>query len=229
MGMTRKSNSNRLSLARNRSLYLSGSSERCCQNVVSSSLIFKLPQTSRLAHSLKHSLFHSESSKRSRIKKKGTNWRHRVTCESESHFPSFFNLLKSRTEKLSILASLNSMLLTLRVKLYLMPFRLRKLNHYYIRVLTLSISHSKEDQPQKFCEYLERFLEYLEWQENLLQTFILRWWKQGANIACELFVLQLRSSSLHRCRYPMYTSRLCSRINRNPWRNRLQYHFQIQD
>lgn len=116
MGMTAKSQSNRLSFFWNRSPYFSGLSDNNGQNVVSKSLIFMLPQKSRRTQSWKQSLLHLDGSK---TKTKNTNRRLSVTWESDSHLSSSFNLSKSRREKLPKFAWWKSTLFTFWVKLYL--------------------------------------------------------------------------------------------------------------
>lgn len=98
MGMTAKSHSNKLFFLRYPSLYRSGSLDNCCQNIVSKSLIFLFPQIFRRVQSRKQSLICLDICG-TNGEKKNTNRRPRVTCVSESHLLSFFNLSRSKLWK----------------------------------------------------------------------------------------------------------------------------------
>lgn len=116
MGMTTKSHPRRSSFDRYRWWNSPGSSLKCCQNKVSKSLILRFPQTSLEAQLRKQSLFQLDGSK---TINKGTYWSPRVTCVSESHLLSFFNLSKSWRENFSKLGIRNFTPRTMRVGLHL--------------------------------------------------------------------------------------------------------------
>lgn len=118
MGMTTKSESNISTFFWNLSPYLSGVSDNNGQNVVSNSLIFKVPQMLRRTQSWKQSLLCLDG-RITKTKKKNTNKRLKVTCESDSHFLSSFNRFKSRMGKLPKLLSWKLMLLKTWGELYL--------------------------------------------------------------------------------------------------------------
>lgn len=103
--MTTKSQSKRSSFFRNRSTYFSGLAFKFGQNVVSKSLIFKLPQTLRRSQSWKQSLCHLDGIKSRKKKHQQNTQGHMWIGEPTMIVIQSFQIGKRETSEIAFLES----------------------------------------------------------------------------------------------------------------------------